>query len=161
MPLRYRRCHRRLDNRRYRPTLWKRLQPQRQSQMDGDDNLGSRTEICGNSHLSLKTRTSDLWKWCWRSGFEAHLKHHFKTVSSNINMLACSAYWSTIKTLPATLPEPSSENHGQRTEFREPRFSIPRSHITYNQFDNLGHRSALKVHRTQDRAARTSGLRGY
>ena len=41
--------------------------------------------------------------------FEAYTQHHFKTVSSNINMLACSAYWSTIKTLPATLPEPSSE----------------------------------------------------
>ena len=39
----------------------------------------------------------------------------FKTVSSNINMLACSAYWSTIKTLPATLPEPSCE-------IREPSF---------------------------------------
>ena len=126
MPLRYRRCHRRLDNRRYRPTLWKRLQPQRQSQMDGDDNLGSRTEICGNSHLSLETRTLILKKWCPGAGFEAHLKHHFKTVSSNINILAGPAYWSTIKTLPATLPEPSSEGHGPRTKVREPRFTIPR-----------------------------------
>ena len=42
-------------------------------------------------------------------GFEAYTQHHFKTVSSNINILAGPAYWSTIKTLPATLPEPSSE----------------------------------------------------
>ena len=110
-----RRCHRRLDNRRHRSTLWKRLWPQRQSKVDGNDNLGSRTEIRGNSHLSLETRTLDLWKWCWRSGFEAHLKHHFKTVSSNINMLSCSGYWSTIKTLPATLPEP-------RARIQEPSF---------------------------------------
>jgi hypothetical protein len=50
-------------------------------------------------------------------GFEAYTQHHFKTVSSNINMLACSAYWSTIKTLPATLPEPRSvEGHAQNSE---------------------------------------------
>jgi len=37
-------------------------------------------------------------------GFEAYTQHHFKTVSSNINILAGPAYWSTIKTLPATMP---------------------------------------------------------
>jgi len=59
-------------------------------------------------------------EWRARSGFEAYTQHHFKTVSSNINMLACSAYWSTIKTLPATLPEPSSEDQGPRTTFLHP-----------------------------------------
>ena len=42
-------------------------------------------------------------------GFEAYTQHHFKTVSCNINILAGPAYWSTIKTLPATLPEPNSK----------------------------------------------------
>jgi hypothetical protein len=48
-------------------------------------------------------------------GFEAYTQHHFKTFASNINILECSVYWSTIKTLPATLPEASSE-------IREPSF---------------------------------------
>ncbi len=92
--------------------------------------------------------------------FEAYWKPQSKTVSININMLACSAYWSTIKTLPATLPEASSENRGSRAKVQEPRFTIPRQRITYQAlpFNNLGHRSALEVHRTQDRASRTSGL---
>jgi hypothetical protein len=42
------------------------------------------------------------------------------TVSSNINILAGPAYWSTIKTLPATLPEPSFENQVPRTTFLYP-----------------------------------------
>jgi hypothetical protein len=71
--------------------------------------------IRGNSHLSLETRTLILEIGAGDEGFEAYTQHHFKTVSSNINILACSAYWSTIKTLPATLPEPSSE-------IREPSF---------------------------------------
>ena len=64
-------------------------------------------------------------------GFEAYTQHHFKTVSSNINILAESAYWSTIKTLPATLPEASSEDPGSRAKVQEPRFTIPRQRITY------------------------------
>ena len=129
--------------------------------MDGNNKLGSRTEIRGNSHLSLETRTLILETGAGDEVFEAYTQHHFKTVSSNINILVCSVYWSTIKTLPATLPDPSSENRGPRTHFREPRFTIPRSRITHGRFDRLGHRSALEVHRTQYRAARTSGLRGY
>ena len=64
-------------------------------------------------------RNSDLGSLETGAGnevFEAYTQHHFKTVSSNINMLACSAYWSTIKTLPATLPEPSSEDHGPNSK---------------------------------------------
>jgi hypothetical protein len=41
--------------------------------------------------------------------FDAYLKRQFVTESININSLAGKAYWSTIKTLPATLPEPSFE----------------------------------------------------
>ena len=39
--------------------------------------------------------------------FEAYPKSHFVTVSNYINSLADYIGWSTIKTLPATLPEPS------------------------------------------------------
>ena len=39
--------------------------------------------------------------------FEAYPKSHFATVSNYINSLADYKGWSTIKTLPATLPEPS------------------------------------------------------
>ena len=41
------------------------------------------------------------------AGFEAYLKRQFVTESININSLADHHIWSTIKTLPATLPEPS------------------------------------------------------
>ena len=37
------------------------------------------------------------------------------TESININSLADHHIWSTIKTLPATLPEPSSMDRGPRT----------------------------------------------
>ncbi len=37
------------------------------------------------------------------------------TESTNINSLADHHIWSTIKTLPATLPEPSSMDRGPRT----------------------------------------------
>ena len=39
--------------------------------------------------------------------FDAYLKRQFVTESTNINSLADHHIWSTIKTLPATLPEPS------------------------------------------------------
>ena len=58
--------------------------------------------------------------WCPGAGFEAFPKHHSMTVSSNINILAGPAYWSTIKTLPATLPEPRSVVRGPRSEFHGP-----------------------------------------
>ena len=48
-------------------------------------------------------------------GFEAYTQRQFATESTNINSLADHHIWSTIKTLPATLPEPSSVNRGPRT----------------------------------------------
>ena len=45
-------------------------------------------------------------------GFDAYLKRQFVTESININSLADHSIWSTIKTLPATLPEPSSKVQG-------------------------------------------------
>ena len=39
-------------------------------------------------------------------GFEAYTQRQFMTESTNINSLADHHIWSTIKTLPATLPEP-------------------------------------------------------
>ena len=39
--------------------------------------------------------------------FDAYHESQFMTESININSLAYHHIWSTIKTLPATLPEPS------------------------------------------------------
>ena len=47
--------------------------------------------------------------------FDAYPQRQFVTESTNINSLAGHHIWSTIKTLPATLPEPSSMVHGSRT----------------------------------------------
>ena len=44
------------------------------------------------------------------AGFEAYIQRQFVTESTNINSLADHHIWSTIKTLPATLPEPSFKN---------------------------------------------------
>ena len=46
--------------------------------------------------------------------FDAYPQRQFVTEYININSLAGTAYWSTIKTLPATLPEPSSMDRGPR-----------------------------------------------
>ena len=53
--------------------------------------------------------------WSGVRGFEALPKHQFMNESNNINSLADHYIWSTIKTLPATLPEPSSMDRGSRT----------------------------------------------
>ena len=45
-------------------------------------------------------------KWCPGAEFDAYTKRQFVTESININSLADHHIWSTIKTLPATLPEP-------------------------------------------------------
>ena len=47
--------------------------------------------------------------------FDAYPQRQFVTESININSLADHLIWSTIKTLPATLPEPSSMDRGPRT----------------------------------------------
>jgi hypothetical protein len=53
--------------------------------------------------------------WSGVRGFEALPKRQFVTESTNINSLADHHIWSTIKTLPATLPEPSSMDRGPLT----------------------------------------------
>ena len=68
-----------------------------------------------NSHLNHGPRTLKLGKWCPGAEFDAYTKRQFVTESTNINSLADHRIWSTIKTLPATLPEPSSLDHGPRT----------------------------------------------
>jgi hypothetical protein len=55
--------------------------------------------------------------WNWENGalemrFDAYPQRQFVTESININSLAYRHIWSTIKTLPATLPEPSSKVRG-------------------------------------------------
>ncbi len=47
--------------------------------------------------------------------FDALSKRQFVTESIYNNSLADRHTWSTIKTLPATLPEPSSMDRGSRT----------------------------------------------
>ena len=46
--------------------------------------------------------------------FDAYPQRQFVTESININSLAYHHIWSTIQTLPATLPEPSSMDRGPR-----------------------------------------------
>ncbi len=46
---------------------------------------------------------------------EAHPTCQFVTESININSLVDHYIWSTIKTLPATLPESNSMDRGPRT----------------------------------------------
>jgi len=62
----------------------------------------------------------NLEPWSFRHGagwwrLDAYLKRQFVTETININRLADHHIWSTIKTLPATLPEPSSMDRGPRT----------------------------------------------
>ena len=47
--------------------------------------------------------------------FDAYPKRQFVTESININSLAYHHTWSTIKTLPATLPELRAMDRGPRT----------------------------------------------
>ena len=70
-------------------------------------NLGSRTKIRGNSHLYLGPRTFEIENWSGVRGFDAYPQRQSVTESININSLADHHIWSTIKTLPATLPEPA------------------------------------------------------
>ena len=57
-----------------------------------------------------------MWEnWSGVRGSEALLKRQFVTEYNNINNLAYHQIWSTIKTLPATLPAPSPVDRGPRT----------------------------------------------
>ena len=51
-------------------------------------------------------------EWRTREGFDAYSMRQLLTESSYINSLADYHICSTIKTLPATLPEPSSMDRG-------------------------------------------------
>ena len=65
--------------------------------------------------------------------FDAYPQRQFVTESININSLADRHIWSTIKTLPATLPEPSFKVRGSRSQFHGP---LSSSH---------GHRTGVNV----------------
>ena len=56
-------------------------------------------------------------------GFDAYPQRQFMTESINNNRLADHHIWSTIKTLPATLPEPSSKVPGSSPKHICPRTS--------------------------------------
>ena len=53
-------------------------------------------------------------------GFKAYPQRQFVTESININSLTDHHIWSTIKTLPATLPELRTMDRGPRTGLLEP-----------------------------------------
>jgi hypothetical protein len=55
--------------------------------------------------------------------FDAYPQRQFVTESININSLADRHIWSTIKTLPATLPEPRSVVRGPSFEAQGPSFT--------------------------------------
>ena len=58
------------------------------------------------------------------AGFEAYIQRQFVTESININSLANHHIWSTIKTLPATLPEPRSQAQVPIIALLEPRNGV-------------------------------------
>ena len=55
--------------------------------------------------------------------FDAYPKRQFVTESININSLADHHIWSNIKTVPATLPEPSVKVRGSSFEAQGPSFT--------------------------------------
>ena len=61
--------------------------------------------------------------------FEASYKRHPVTETSYINSLANRPYRSTVKTLPATLPEPSTVIRGQSPDVQASRLA-PRGRRT-------------------------------
>ena len=64
-------------------------------------NAGCKPELA-TSDIGMPRKNGALGK-----KFDAYLKRQFVNESTNINSLADHHIWSTIKTLPATLPEPS------------------------------------------------------
>ena len=75
--------------------------------------------VWGAENIRIPPRTLVLGKWCPGAEFDAYLQRQFVTESNNINSLASHRIWSTIKTLPTTLPEPSSMDRGPRTGITE------------------------------------------
>ena len=70
---------------------------------------GPRTLKLGNGALEMR--------------FDAYPQRQFVTESININSLTDHHIWSTIKTLPATLPEPRSVVRGPSFEAQGPSFT--------------------------------------
>ena len=89
-------------------------------------NLGSRTKIQGNSHLYRGPRTLELGNGALGKKFDAYPQRQSVTESIYINSLADHHIWSTIKTLPATLPEPRSVVRGPSFEAQGP---VPRTTV--------------------------------
>ena len=58
-------------------------------------------------HFHAHQQSNSRNKWCPGAEFDTYPQRQFVTESININSLADHHIWSTIKTLPATLPEPS------------------------------------------------------
>ena len=69
----------------------------------------------GNSHLDRGPRTLELENGAPGRMFDASLERLSVTETSYHNSLAEPAPRSTIQTLPATLPEPTSEVRGPRS----------------------------------------------
>ena len=63
------------------------------------------------------------WELVPDERFNAYFKRQFANESSNINSLIDHHLWSTIKTLPATLPEPRSGVRGPSFEAQGPSFT--------------------------------------
>ena len=64
-----------------------------------------------------------MCSWSGVRGFDAYPQRQFVTESININSLTDHHIWSTIKTLPATLPEPRPVVRGPSFEAQGPSFT--------------------------------------
>ena len=69
--------------------------------------------------------------------FDAYPERQFVTEFYNNNVLADHHIWSTIKTLPATLPEPRTMDRGPRTGVTEGVFSSDLDFTITNFFVNF------------------------
>ena len=67
------------------------------------------------SYLVTGPRFLKLGNGAAERKFDAFPQQYQVTESTNINSLAEHSMWSTIKTLPATLPKPSFMDRGPRT----------------------------------------------
>ena len=77
------------------------------------ETLSTNTYQIGNSHLDRGLRTLELGNGAPGRMFDASLERLSVTETSYHNSLAEPAPRSTIQTLPATLPEPTSEARDQ------------------------------------------------
>ena len=107
MPSRHHRCHRRLDHRRHRPSIWPRTQPYCHAWVDEKANdQGPRTVIQGNSHLNHGPRTLKLGKWC--PGADSNHRHaDFQSAALPTELPGLPAGGTACEDLPKT-----AEAHG-------------------------------------------------